>query len=525
MCLKWLREKEGTYIGDGMICELELAHGAEAEEREEASLLAELHHKSPCAHRKKDHVNAPVGEALARATVFTQGAAPHSQPAVVLSAFENDRADLRDAHQPLIDRVARFVVANTAGFRVVRNIRIVGYADRAGVSYNLQLGARRALAVQQAIQSTVERLWPGLNSGIRYTTESAGASSSVSNQQAQARPPLNRRVEVYLSFGAPAGPVQYPVLGWQSRLNRYAWSTANSAFVDGSGVTREKAVAGGATRTAAPSATPGAQLRTDSRDGYFEVRRTSDPPFAWICWLQSNFAKLTAPVSHETGIFISPRHVLTTAHALLSRVNSSRAPQVLPNSLIINDGTLKVASVRIVPAHPEDMPPTLGNTTVAKGTAARTNPQWNASSAANHEFDYGLITLDAPLVSGQGFWGGAGYRIAEVSDQVLKNAALYTSGYPARKCPPHSPSSPRSYPAPSLSRCQLSTHGTVTAVAPRSFTHDMPVSRGQSGSPIWIEDRGERVLAGIVSTIPRQAVRITGDMLSQLQEWMKQDGV
>jgi V8-like Glu-specific endopeptidase/outer membrane protein OmpA-like peptidoglycan-associated protein len=498
-----------------MISYLELRESVESEEREEASILANPREVGFSQQLQQHQLRAPSPPP---GLAFTPPESP-TRPAVILNRFGFDQSAIRDFHAPLIQRVARFVAAIAGSPCVVREIRIVGYADSADVN----VGERRALAVQHALQPAIERLWPDLNKRIRYTTVNAGARP-ISNNRAAAARPLNGRVEVCFSFGSSAVPVRYPALAWHPGLKKHTWSMVSSVPEIPQG---EAVSEGSVTPAVAPATTTralGSSLRATSPDGYFEVPSTRNAPHSCICWIESNFANLGMGTTAETGVFISPRHILTAGHSLFSRKITSEQHRTMPDGLMVNNVPTKAVSVRIVPGRNGNAIQPFGSVEIARESLLRSSRPWIASVATNAEFDFGLITLDARLASNPGFWGGQGYRIGSLSDQVLQNAVVHTAGYPADKCPPISTTSSIPSIGANKGKYQWSTIGVISKVGPRTFTHDMPIAAGQSGSPIWTEEQGDRVLIGIASTT-QLAVRFTAAVLAQFRAWMNQDGV
>jgi outer membrane protein OmpA-like peptidoglycan-associated protein len=121
------------------------------------------------------------------------------RPFAVLDRFEFDKSAIRPFHVPIIQRIARRILAGR-----IRDVRLVGHADSRGpASYNLALGTRRAEAVRAALVRELERLRRGSSAGVRFTVQSLGETRpAVSNTTPTGRA-LNRRVQVFLTGGAP----------------------------------------------------------------------------------------------------------------------------------------------------------------------------------------------------------------------------------------------------------------------------------------------------------------------------------
>jgi outer membrane protein OmpA-like peptidoglycan-associated protein len=510
----------------GVNIELALREAAESEERGEAALLASLHDAKVSAESQIETEEAIPASVSASVSPPLAAADSPSGPAVILKGFGRNQSTPQDFHLALVRRVARFVVAYAGDPSVVRGIRIVGHADRSAASQSGPvLGERRALAVLHALQPEIERLWPGLIERIEFTTMSVGAPRSVSDDRSPDARALNRRVEVFLSFGPPAVAVEYPALALQPRPKKSSWSVFRTAPV----VPHAKAQPPGPSAPAAlPASGPrplGDHLRAALPGGYLRVAPTADPPHRWICSLRADWEHAEAFPFAETGVLMSPRHVLTTGHFLLTQEINKSQSEKAASRFAIARMPRKTVAVRVIPGGIGESSQPFDAARVARAASHRTNQQWVASLATNHEFDYGLITLDAPFAANPGFWGGAGYRIGTLSDHALQNAVVHTAGYSAGECPRALAATLTRDAGANDSQSQWSTIGVVSSVAPRTFQHDMPTSKLQVGSPIWTDDHLNRVLVGICSASDRQALRITADMLKQIRAWVKQDGI
>jgi V8-like Glu-specific endopeptidase len=195
----------------------------------------------------------------------------------------------------------------------------------------------------------------------------------------------------------------------------------------------------------------------------------------------------------------------------------------------------------------------------------RVTPQWE--TAPNSQFDFALLTLrDALGAVNQatlgnrplGFWShpqlGGGTHIRPLELRVLRQQPVNLSGYPSDKClnqPPSRPASaaemractgtvPGSPELTDLGSTQWRSFGNIVdpapATEPRSITYDLDSATGHSGGPVWLRWQDFRNLVAVntggfprptapFDIIANMGVRITEDVLKQLREWMKADGV
>jgi outer membrane protein OmpA-like peptidoglycan-associated protein len=122
------------------------------------------------------------------------------RPYVVLDRFEFDQSSLTPLHLRMISRIAIHVVASWRATQPIHTIRLVGHTDSCGpAQYNLALGQRGALAVQQALISAIERLRPGLTRLINFVLQSLGETRPAASSGTPAGRARSRRVEVFLA--------------------------------------------------------------------------------------------------------------------------------------------------------------------------------------------------------------------------------------------------------------------------------------------------------------------------------------
>jgi OmpA family len=117
-----------------------------------------------------------------------------------LDKFVFDKYNLPDFHLPLIRTIAFDVFDSYWGQKRVTGINIKGHTDEQGTAaYNVELGRKRALTVQQQLQKELDNIFPNYAKSalqkIQFKVESAGKTHPISRQ-----PELNRRVEVTLLY-------------------------------------------------------------------------------------------------------------------------------------------------------------------------------------------------------------------------------------------------------------------------------------------------------------------------------------
>lgn len=267
------------------------------------------------------------------------------------------------------------------------------------------------------------------------------------------------------------------------------------------------------------------------------VLDTVKVPFRWICHLDMDFGSFQA---RGSGTLISPRHVLTAGHNLISR-EAGKAVQ--PKSITVTPGYNCTAAKRAP----------FGSAAAAKWVAHRVFAAAQAKpggpTVADRQFDYGLITLAQPLGSVRhavlgnrplGFWGcpnnGFGARINPKSIDVLRGKPVNISGYPGDFCctTPVDPSkscSPQHW-AGAQFRAFANVTNPAPSAAPRFILYNLDTYGGHSGAPVWLRWQNFRNLIAIhtgpgwvVDPAERKrsnrGVRITQEVLDQVRAWMR----
>jgi Putative peptidoglycan binding domain/OmpA family len=144
-------------------------------------------------------------------------------PTAVLDRFAFDApkpgwlsgSALKPFHHPIVQSLAQRVVASWDTRTPMRLVRLVGHTDPVGTNaYNLNLGGRRALEVQNALKAAIEALRPGLSAQITFIPDTEGERCPVGdNRKADGRV-RNRRVEVFLrSAQTTTTPARPPLPG------------------------------------------------------------------------------------------------------------------------------------------------------------------------------------------------------------------------------------------------------------------------------------------------------------------------
>lgn len=122
------------------------------------------------------------------------------RPFRILDRFQFDRPGVQPHHRPIIEEIARIIVAGAGSPRAVHTVRLVGHADSSGSdAYNLNLGQQRALDVQRQLVAAIDRLRPGHSRRVSSVVQSLGEGHPIANNNTPEGRARNRRVEVFLA--------------------------------------------------------------------------------------------------------------------------------------------------------------------------------------------------------------------------------------------------------------------------------------------------------------------------------------
>jgi outer membrane protein OmpA-like peptidoglycan-associated protein len=176
-----------------------------------------------------DGVVGPATEAALRAALGGGGGAPPHDACdglpfpAVLDNFEFDRDRTRPNHAQLIERIAQCIVISQRTRQLVRRVRIIGHTDKVGDDrYNIELGQRRAEAVQRDLRAAIERLSLGLSARLDFTVGSRGELDADPRNA-----PASRKVEVFVEIPQvpppppPPPPPQRGCPPFKSRLRMH----------------------------------------------------------------------------------------------------------------------------------------------------------------------------------------------------------------------------------------------------------------------------------------------------------------
>ncbi|MBS1695257.1 MAG: serine protease [Actinobacteria bacterium] len=211
-------------------------------------------------------------------------------------------------------------------------------------------------------------------------------------------------------------------------------------------------------------------------DERVRIQNTSVYPWSAICAL-----RITANDGRQfigTGWLISPRTVITAGHCVF-----------------MHDAGGWARSITVTPGCNDAAQP-FGSRV---GTSLRSVTGWVSSK--NREHDYGAIILSAPFDRFPGSFG-----FATRDDAFLLNAALNLSGYPGDKG----------------GRQQWFMAQRPKSVSARVITYNIDTFGGQSGSPVWVLQNGNRHAVGVHtngSGSGNSATRITSGVFDRLQSW------
>ena len=273
-------------------------------------------------------------------------------------------------------------------------------------------------------------------------------------------------------------------------------------------------------------------------DDRLRVSDTTAIPFRWVCSVsvqrlvrKSTHDEKTGLAPAGSGVLISPQHVLTAAHLLHDAEKNG-------------DGSIAVEYepllVHVTPARDGDSKP-FGE---IEAKSWIIHPKWDPK-VPQARYDYALITLDTQIGDQKFrslkdqplfFWGsdkgGGGTLIDNLPSALSKGLIgmrIMTAGYPQSKQREMWCAAGEFSTGSAQVDAQLIQHGQVENWVTTNplFKITADATRGQSGSPVWGTDNGQRYLIGVIEAAGETyntVIAVNPDVVSQIQKWMGSDG-
>jgi V8-like Glu-specific endopeptidase len=213
-------------------------------------------------------------------------------------------------------------------------------------------------------------------------------------------------------------------------------------------------------------------------DNRVQVGSTSAFPWRAICQLIIRFRNGSS--ARGSGWFIGPHTVMTAGHCVFSHGNGGWAQQI-----------------EVIPGMNAALRP-FGSQV---GTSFRSVTGWTGSASGNPDYDYGAIILPNDTLGNRVGWFG----FAVLSDAALNNLLINLSGYAGDK-----PFGTQWFMA-----------GNITNVEARRLRYMVDTFGGQSGSPVWRLNNGQRHAVGIhaYGGCPNGATRIVKPVFDNMIAW------
>jgi V8-like Glu-specific endopeptidase len=246
------------------------------------------------------------------------------------------------------------------------------------------------------------------------------------------------------------------------------------------------------------------------RDDRQPVSNTLAVPFRWICKLEIRRRDSNGTVTDTgaTGVLVSPRHVLTAAHAIKEEKKDDRGLRVMYEATRITVMPALDGGERPFKEYGVKLP-------------AQIAPGWTSRHDTGGEHDYALLTLDTAVgdttfksLGNQKlcYWGSAACPQATAVTQdprSLVRATGISAGYPNDR---------------ERAKKLFTTSGQLGVVPRKTFMRfTADACQGQSGSPVWVAAGGEYRLVGLLVQVEAAGglmIPVTREVGKQLRAWM-----
>ena len=231
------------------------------------------------------------------------------------------------------------------------------------------------------------------------------------------------------------------------------------------------------------------------------VKKTDGVPWRWIC--KVSILKRGREYEGGSGVLISNRHVLTSAHVVYPAY-------IDPYNY----------SIKITPAlNWGDKP--FGEYTVS--AKPKIPKKYDPKAKSDFDQDYALITLKKSVGEKEFsrnplcYWGnprcGQNTIFTNLAAKTLIGTPVLTAGYPISK------GGLQLWCAAGI------LYGAYWRLRTMSITADM--TKGQSGSPVWLRENNRYYLVGIAAGAGEDVnlvVRVTREFINQIRDWIFADG-
>lgn len=227
------------------------------------------------------------------------------------------------------------------------------------------------------------------------------------------------------------------------------------------------------------------------------IVETTVTPYNNVCFLRIKRNRVFGSAHFvSTGFFIAPNIVLTAAHNIHSAFNSKVSYiEIVPGKYFANQpyGNLVISGIDACEA------------------AIRSHPSYKFSDgwSTRVKWDFGIIIIPQTVLAQNSVLRGTTTFILDTNYAVKPGDTIRVGGYPAN-------------PDAGYNGDFITTQqDTCLSVSAKTFRHRLETQRGNSGSPIWVERNGKKIIVG-VHTFSNTATRLDRDLLALLSRWMAQ---
>ncbi|MCW3071585.1 MAG: hypothetical protein JWO44_1475 [Bacteroidetes bacterium] len=221
------------------------------------------------------------------------------------------------------------------------------------------------------------------------------------------------------------------------------------------------------------------------------ITNTNVEPFSHICYQQISRKKIFRSSNYmSTGFLIRRNIILTAGHNIYSNAFSTVS-------------NIKIFPGRYKETYTYDVIEIPG--TELCQASIRVHPNYSFTKNNKIDYDFGIIIIPEAILKNTKNWPTAASFELDKLYTLEPGHEIHVAGFPAS----------HGYDG-SLMTAQQQACGNVNE---KTFSHEFDTQTGNSGSPVWVEINGKRIVVG-VHTFAEAATKLTLENIDHITKWI-----